>query len=49
MHFNLGIGTTGPSERLEVAESGKKSFEVRPGTAYVSMLVDGVEVARMRN
>ena len=44
-----GIGTTSPSERLEIGASGKKSFEVRPSADYVSLLVDGAEVARMRN
>jgi hypothetical protein len=46
---NVGIGTASPSEKLEVGDSGKKSFEVRPGTNYVSLLVDGVEVARIRD
>jgi len=42
---NVGIGTTSPSERLEIGASGKKSFEVRPSADYVSLLVDGAEVA----
>jgi hypothetical protein len=45
----VGVGTTNPSERFEVGETGKKGFEVRPGTDYVSLMVDGVEVARVRN
>jgi hypothetical protein len=45
---NVGIGTTSPTEKLEVGDSGKKSFEVRPDTNYVSLLIDGIEVARMR-
>lgn len=42
---NFYTGTTSPSERLETGASGKKSFEVRPSTDYVSLLVDGVEAA----
>ncbi len=45
---NVGIGTTNPSEKLTVADGGNKSFQVRPGADYVSLIVDGVEVARMR-
>jgi len=44
---NLGVGTPNPSEKLEVTASGMKGFEVRPQANYISLLVDGVEVARM--
>jgi hypothetical protein len=45
---NVGIGTTNPIEKLVVTDAGKKSFELRPGNDYVSFIVNGVEVARMR-
>jgi hypothetical protein len=45
---NVGIGTTNPTEKLTVTSSGSKSFQVRPGADYVSLVVDGIEVARMR-
>ncbi|MDP2990889.1 MAG: hypothetical protein Q8O57_10045, partial [Kiritimatiellota bacterium] len=46
---NIGIGTTVPSAALDIAAPAKKSFQVQPNTNYVSLLVDGVEVARLRN
>ena len=45
---NVGIGTTNPTEKLVVADAGKKSFQVKPQANYVSLIVDGVEVARLR-
>jgi hypothetical protein len=45
---NVGIGTANPLEKLEVADTGKKSFRVKPGVDYVSLMLDGVEVARMK-
>jgi len=45
---NVGIGTTNPQAKLEVAETDKKSFQVKPETNYVSLWVEGVEVAIMK-
>ena len=46
---NIGIGTTVPSAALEITAPAKKSFQIQPNADYVSLMVDGVEVARLRN
>ena len=46
---NVGIGTANPSEKLEVTSAGNKTFQMRPGPDYVSVLINGVEVYRLKN
>ena len=46
---NIGIGTTVASAALDITAPAKKSFQIQPNTDYVSLMVDGVEVARLRN
>ena len=44
---NVGTGTTSPSEKLEVSDTNAKSFEVKPESGYVTLLVSGTPVARL--
>ena len=44
---NVGIGTNSPSYPLEVKPAGLAGFQVAPQAGYVSLLVNGVEVARL--
>ena len=45
---NVGIGTAAPGYKLEVRDTGMAGFQVRPQNGYVSLMVNGVEVARMK-
>ena len=44
---NIGIGTAAPGYKLEVAATGMAGFQVDPQAGYVSLRVNGIEVARM--
>jgi len=43
----VGIGTMNPTEQLEVMAPGNKKFQVRSGPAYISIMIEGVEAAKI--
>ncbi|MCG2725653.1 MAG: hypothetical protein L6420_05250, partial [Elusimicrobia bacterium] len=45
---NVGIGTDDPGYKLEVKDTGAMSFQVEPLSGYVSLRLNGIEVARMK-
>jgi hypothetical protein len=45
---NVGIGVAAPAYKLEVQDTGAMSFQVNPQAGYVSLRVNGVEVARLK-
>jgi len=44
---NVGVGVADPTSKLEVRDNAT-TFQVSPQPGYVSLLVNGVEVARMK-
>jgi len=44
---NVGIGTASPSAKLEVAAAGM-SFQINPNASFVSILLNGLEAARIK-
>jgi hypothetical protein len=45
---NVGIGVQSPTNKLEVQDVGGMTFQVNTQAGYVSLKVNGVEVARMK-
>ncbi len=43
----VGIGTDSPGYKLEVKDTGMAGFQVEPQNGYVSLRINGVEVAQM--
>jgi len=44
---NVGIGTDAPGYKLEVKDTGMAGFQVEPQNGYISLRINGVEVAQM--
>jgi hypothetical protein len=44
----VGIGTSSPAEKFEVSAPGNKAYQVKPGPDYISILINGAEVYRIK-
>jgi hypothetical protein len=44
----VSIGTGDPTERFEVGEAGKNTFKVKPGAGFISIMIDGAEIAKIK-